>query len=237
VVSERSQLGGGGGGMGWPRSLGDQMTAAMVAANLVVYLGWQSSRVRPQMARFMVKHFTSSLENMQHRRYHTLVTSMFSHAGIVHLGLNMLTLSSFLPAMIRAPADRGFLSSHRSDRRRTRGLTPDRFLSLYFASGVVSSLASIYVHNLLRRNTIGLGASGAIFGILSYFCLEHPDARLRLFFLLDLTAAQALALGTFINVGLVVAARTRHTVVDGAGHLGGTALGAIAFLAHGAGWW
>jgi rhomboid protease GluP len=73
-----------------------------------------------------------------------LFTSMFLHAGFVHLALNMLSLY-FLGAFVEVAFGRG------------------RFLALYLASGLAGGIAYLYFGNF---NGSVVGASGAIFGLL-----------------------------------------------------------------------
>jgi rhomboid protease GluP len=73
-----------------------------------------------------------------------LFTSMFLHAGFVHLALNMLSLY-FLGSFVEVAFGRG------------------RFLALYLASGLAGGIAYLYFGNF---NGSVVGASGAIFGLL-----------------------------------------------------------------------
>ena len=73
-----------------------------------------------------------------------LLFSMFLHSGIVHLGLNMLSLY-FLGAFVEQAFGRG------------------RFLALYLLSGISGGLAYLYFGGF---NVPAVGASGAIFGLL-----------------------------------------------------------------------
>ena len=72
-----------------------------------------------------------------------LVSSMFLHGSVWHLGFNMLALWQ-----VGRLAERIFGST--------------RFVALYFVAGVAGSLASV----LWNPNVNSVGASGAIFGIL-----------------------------------------------------------------------
>jgi membrane associated rhomboid family serine protease len=74
--------------------------------------------------------------------WYRLVTSGFLHAGIIHIGFNMLLL--FFLGRLLEPA-----------------LGTWRFLALYFASLLAGSLGAL----ILEPNSLGLGASGAIFGL------------------------------------------------------------------------
>ena len=71
-----------------------------------------------------------------------LVTCMFLHAGIIHLGLNMYSL------FIVGPKIEGFFGKW-------------KYLLIYFISGISASLLSIG----LNGDIMSVGASGAIFGL------------------------------------------------------------------------
>ena len=73
-----------------------------------------------------------------------LVSSMFLHAGFVHLALNMLSLY-FLGSFVEVAFGRG------------------RFLALYLTSGLAGGLAFLYFGDF---GGSVVGASGAIFGLL-----------------------------------------------------------------------
>ena len=87
----------------------------------------------------------------------TLVSSMFMHAGPMHLLLNMLIL-----ILLGVPFE---------DRIGSRS-----FLKIYIISGILGSLitGSLSVWNQEGLETINLGASGAVFGIMGGFALLHP---------------------------------------------------------------
>ncbi len=76
--------------------------------------------------------------------YWQLVSSMFSHVELWHIGFNMLVL------YILGPQLEGVLGRA-------------RFLALYLVSGLVGS---VFVYWFSGENTTTLGASGAIFGLL-----------------------------------------------------------------------
>jgi len=71
-----------------------------------------------------------------------LITAMFLHGGIEHIAMNMLSLW-FIGRVVESWFDRV------------------SYISIYFISGIVGGLVSIYMHPI----TVGIGASGAIFGI------------------------------------------------------------------------
>jgi membrane associated rhomboid family serine protease len=86
----------------------------------------------------------------------TVFTSMFLHAGWVHVGGNMLYLAIF--------------GNNVEDR-----LGPWLFLGFYLACGVVAALAQAFASGF--ASVPMLGASGAIAGILGAYLLLFPRAR------------------------------------------------------------
>jgi rhomboid protease GluP len=128
-----------------------------------------------------------------------LVTAMFLHFGVVHLGMNMLCLYQvrFIERMLgRAP-----------------------FLALYFVSGLVGGLASLATH----PDAVSAGASGAVFGIFGAFTAVMLIARKRI----DPVAWSGTmrSLGTFFGLNLAIGLSARS--IDLAAHLGGVVAGFI----------
>jgi rhomboid protease GluP len=78
------------------------------------------------------------------------LSSMFLHANIIHIGLNMLSLYFV-----------GVISE--------RLFGAGRFTLIYFASGILASIAQFGADILSGSPDVGLGASGAIFGIFGAF--------------------------------------------------------------------
>ena len=87
----------------------------------------------------------------------TLISAMFMHGGPMHLLMNMLIL-----ILMGVPFE---------DRIGSRA-----FLRIYFISGIIGSLVtgSISVLNETGLETINIGASGAVFGIMGGFALLYP---------------------------------------------------------------
>jgi membrane associated rhomboid family serine protease len=83
----------------------------------------------------------------------TLVTSMFLHADILHIGLNMFFL---LVAGDAVERELGSL----------------RFLALYLTCGIIAGLFHSYMNSTSTIPTIG--ASGAIFGVIAAFAILFP---------------------------------------------------------------
>jgi membrane associated rhomboid family serine protease len=78
------------------------------------------------------------------------LTSMFLHANIVHIGLNMLSLYFV-----------GIITE--------RLFGAGRFTLIYFLTGILASIVQFGADVLTNSPTLGVGASGAIFGIFGAF--------------------------------------------------------------------
>jgi membrane associated rhomboid family serine protease len=96
-------------------------------------------------------------------RLYTLLTSMFLHADLIHLGGNMLFLYVF-GDNIEDTFGHG------------------RYLIFYFISGFAASAAFIGAQLLsndaLALFTVAIGASGAIAGVLGAYLILYPKARI-----------------------------------------------------------
>lgn len=127
-----------------------------------------------------------------------LLTSMFVHFGIVHIGLNMWCLWSLGRAA-----------------ETLLGRFP--YLLGYFSSGIFSSIASVYWHPMAA----GAGASGAIFGLagvlVSFVYLKKTPASLRI------NKGMIGSLGSFICYNLVFGAAIPG--ISNAAHIGGLVMG------------
>lgn len=90
---------------------------------------------------------------------YTLVTYMFSHAGLWHLLMNMLILY--------------FVGRVLEDL-----LGSKRIYQIYFASGIVGALAFV---GLINSNAILIGASGAVMGVLYGLTVLSPNVEFFLY--------------------------------------------------------
>jgi membrane associated rhomboid family serine protease len=134
----------------------------------------------------------------------TLLSSMFMHAGWLHLGGNMLFLWVF-----------GDNVEHRAG--------PILYLLIYLAVGVVASLAQILSSADSFIPT--LGASGAISGILGAYIVLFPTNRVTVFAFRFLTQVPAVvAIGIWI-VFQLISGFGATVVSDESG-------GGVAYLAH-----
>jgi len=93
------------------------------------------------------------------------ITSMFLHGGLFHLTGNMLFLWVF-------------------GRRVEDACGPARFLLFYLLAGTSSDLITALV--LPRQGIPGIGASGAIFGVMGAYLLLFPNGHIRTLYFLYL---------------------------------------------------
>jgi membrane associated rhomboid family serine protease len=142
----------------------------------------------------------------------TLLSSMFMHGDLLHLGGNMLFLWVF-----------GDNVEHRAGRI--------AFIVAYLAAGLVGSLAQIMSSTDSPIPT--LGASGAISGVLGAYLVLFPGNRVTVFLFRFLTQVPALvAIGMWIafQVFAQFAAPVGEGGVAYLAHIGGFAAGVAAGL-------
>lgn len=91
----------------------------------------------------------------------TLLTSMFSHLMFFHIFANMFSLffiGNFLERIIGRK----------------------RFFSIYLISGIVGGIFFVFSGLLFNDNTSGVGASGAIFGLIGILAVLVPRSKIYL---------------------------------------------------------
>ena len=150
----------------------------------------------------MYKHFTLSNYGMSHGLLHTLVTSMFSHAGLSHLAVNMFTLYFFATTcmQVRCAGQRHRWLCGCSPCLHVQVLGQRRFLGLYLGGGIVSGMCFLAYNKLLphlnipaafRRgaNTAALGASGAVNAVVMFTVCVAPRAKVLLYGIVPVPAA------------------------------------------------
>lgn len=137
----------------------------------------------------------------------SIFTSMFLHAGWVHLGGNMLYL--------------GIFGNNIEDR-----IGPWRFLAFYLACGAIASLVQAFGTGFPHAQV--LGASGAIAGTLGAYLLLFPRARVVtavfIVFILELALIPAwVVIGVWFVLQLGAGVATIGPSAPAAG---------VAYLAH-----
>ncbi len=148
----------------------------------------------------------------------TLLTAMFTHAGLIHLGGNMLFLWIF--------------GNNVED-----GMGRLRFIAFYLLGGLAATGLQVAVGPDAIVPT--LGASGAVAGVLGGYLLLHPRAKVVtlifiIFFFTILELPAILFLGIwFAQQALFGALDLTNPTGDGGGvayfaHIGGFAFGLLA---------
>jgi len=142
--------------------------------------------------------------------YVTLLTSMFMHGGIAHIGGNMLFLWIF--------------GDNIEDR-----LGHVRYAIFYLLCGLIASLAHVFTTAAFAGEQAdmlvpSLGASGAISGVLGGYMLLHPARRVTVILFRFLTDVPA-----WVAIGIWFA----FQLISGLGMLGaGSQQGGVAYAAH-----
>ncbi|MGH7269958.1 MAG: rhomboid family intramembrane serine protease [Polyangiaceae bacterium] len=136
-------------------------------------------------------------------RLETLVTACFLHAGVLHIGFNMLALWQGGPLVERAVGSA-------------------RMAPMYLLAGVFGNVLSVGVGWLTRSAELSLGASGAISGVLAAALVIGWRAQ---GWRGPLTQAMLRWLGFIVVFGLLSSLTGGH--IDNAAHLGGALAGAL----------
>jgi len=133
----------------------------------------------------------------------TLFTSMFMHAGWLHLGGNMLYLWIF--------------GDNVEDR-----FGPAKFIVFYLLCGLGATFAQLAFS--LGSNVPNLGASGAIAGVLGSYILLFPQGRVRV-----LQGQQVIQMPALIVIGFWIILQ----LFSGIGSITAAAdTGGVAYMAH-----
>jgi membrane associated rhomboid family serine protease len=175
------------------------VTRRLIIANTVIYLG-QMVVPGPLIDWFGLR----PLDVFTNYHVWTIVTYAFLHGGGWHLFFNMFALWMFGPHI------EGIWGAR-------------RFTAYYFLCVVGAALAQF----LIAPESLVVGASGAIYGLLLAFGMLMPDAVIYLFFFFPVRAIQAvffIALLTFVSALSAGGSRIANFA-----HLGGMLTGYLYF--------
>lgn len=176
---------------------------------------------------YMYNNYTLSRKNIEEGRWHTVITSAFSHQGLVHLGFNMF--------MIREASK---IASY-------VGLGPGRLAVLALGSalgGSFGALCDSYTSTEAGQPDIpGLGASGMVQGMLMATMLAVPWLPMQIMFIpIDLSyrtfVVGFLAWDMYNLYEQRMAGQRKESwlhagsYIGYAAHLGGAAFGALFYL-------
>lgn len=179
-------------------------TLGLIAINVIVF-----AFTRLEAGSLNDSHWTLSL--LRHgalfnpltlgNEWYRIFTHMFLHGGILHLAVNMYALYS-------VGSDIEILAGTK------------KFTIVYFVSGIASALNSLY----WSLFTIGVGASGAIFGLFGF--------SLMINIFLSRRSGKSMTpvlvnFAVFVGINLLIA---KSVNADNAAHLGGLAAGMLIGL-------
>jgi membrane associated rhomboid family serine protease len=186
------------------------VTYGLTAINVAVYLVLVLNGGRPDPSSQVLIRFGALVpQRVLDGEWWRLVTVMFLHASIAHIAFNMISL-----VVVGTIAEKLYGSP--------------RFLAIYLGSGLIGGLASL-VHGIMSNdlNTPGVGASGAIFGIVgALLTLRFQRSEIIPEYVRSRISSQMVLI---VVLNLVLGAATPH--VDNSAHLGGLVGGAaLSFL-------
>jgi membrane associated rhomboid family serine protease len=176
------------------------LTWGLILINFAVYFYLAQNPVMDANA--IARYALVPADISQGRHLGTLITSMFLHASLLHVGGNMLFLWIF--------------GNNVEDQ-----LGEIKYLILYFASGIAGSLLQVFITPSSTIPT--LGASGAISGVLAAYVLYFPRARVLTF----IVPFFVFTLSAYIFIGYWIALQLLNAFLSL-----GVAGGGVAFFAH-----
>ena len=138
---------------------------------------------------------------LEQKQYWRLLTSVFLHSGLTHLGSNLLVQVLMGNAV-------------------ERNLGHIRYLILYLVSGIGGNVISVLYDRAQGVNTYSVGASGAVFGVMGALIVLIIKGRKKLRTGSSMLVRAGFAVFYAVYAGL----RTPYT--NNAAHIGGLALGA-----------
>jgi membrane associated rhomboid family serine protease len=140
------------------------------------------------------------------RHWFTIVTSMFMHAGWIHIVGNMVFLWAFGPEIEEA-------------------MGRPRYLAFYLLSGLAASVAQIAA---MPGSTVpNLGASGAIAGVMGAFLITYPRDQIRTLILFGWFTRI-----TVIPAALLIGLWFLIQLVSQIGAMADVQTGGVAYVAH-----
>ena len=137
-------------------------TYLLVGINCVVYLGMVLSHVsftNPTVGDLLRCGANNPTAVLYYGEWWRIVTAMFVHAGILHLATNMWCLWNL--GLLGEPL-----------------IGPIGVFAAYLLSGAAGNLLSIGVNLAFRTDSVGVGASGAVFGIAGVLIVLLKSPRL-----------------------------------------------------------
>ncbi|RXW25152.1 hypothetical protein EST38_g685 [Candolleomyces aberdarensis] len=159
---------------------------------------------------WMHQNFLSSWGNMKAGRVWTVITSCFSHQDWGHILLNGVTFFFMAPTVL--------------DLLKSR-----RFIFLYLGAGLVScTISLLYGHYIDRKDRPSQGASGAIYGVVTFLACVAPTLTFQLYGIIPVPA-WLLVSGAF-SYDLYSTWADKRGTTDTVGHIGGMFSGVLYYI-------
>lgn len=195
------------------------VTIALIASNVLVFLYQISLGVRGQEAFVygaaaipnQIAHLRAASTSLVPPPF-TILTAMFVHGGLLHLGGNMLFLWIF--------------GDNVEDT-----LGHFKFFLFYLGTGIIASLTQIFAYPASAVPMIG--ASGAIAGVLGAYFLLFPRAKIyTLVFLVIFVTVIKIPAIIFLGLWFLIQVLSSgfESGVAWYAHIGGFIAGAIAII-------
>lgn len=146
-----------------------------------------------------------TVQVIEGREYYRLLTSIFLHSGISHLGSNLLVQVLMGNAV-------------------ERNLGHVKYLVLYLVSGVCGNIVSVLYDSLQGVNTYSVGSSGAVFGVMGALILLIIKGRKKL------QSGSSLIYRAAFAVFYAVYSGFKNPYTDNAAHVGGLVSGILLGL-------
>ena len=181
-------------GRGWTPAV-----KVLIIVNAAIYLAWELTAL-PPLSLFGLVPYRVWHQGMLWQ----LVTYMFLHGGLWHVGFNMFALWMF-----------------GSQLERVWGT--GQFVKYYFITGIGAGLINVLFNAGSPIPTIG--ASGAIFGLLLAYGLLFPNSLILLYFFIPIKAKYFVIL--FAGLEFLMVAQYAQDGVAHFAHLGGMAVGLL----------
>lgn len=179
-----------------------QVTSALIAVNVILWFVFTIFLDNQMVLKSMGLNSVRLFKQFEVWR---LFTHMFTHLSITHLAYNMLSLYIF-------------------GSRLEKYLGNGRFFMMYIITGLFAGLSSVIFNffaqpSVYQMHIYGIGASGAIFGIIgSALAMTHTTKD-------HLEGLSAYIIGAMALVGIVMG--FTETNVDNIAHIGGFISGFI----------
>ena len=155
------------------------LTFWMILINIAVYI---AILINPPLIYYLWSYnllYNSPVEIWR------FVTPVFTHAQLWHLVANLLSLT-YLGSLVE------------------KYLTKTEYLFVYLGTGIISEIATTIAYSLFRPETIGFGASGAIYGLMGFIITTVVDNKKDRLKVLIVVIVSAIGVNLFIpNVGNV----------------------------------